>query len=128
MNRLYILFFLFSFITFGCKNNETDEQYLNQSINTMNMNIYSKEGKKLLSIKSPYSNYNKDINTVCRETIKGYLNYMELNLSKIFPQRYYFGIPAPFKKETIHNTLHEKRRFLTLFLAILFHTKSHQAK
>ncbi len=62
MNRSYKLIFLLSLIIFGCKNKGIDEKYLNQSINTLNMNIFSKEGKKLLSIKSPYSNYNKERN------------------------------------------------------------------
>tara|TARA_S200000501_G_scaffold361758_1_gene390413 strand:- start:1432 stop:2028 length:597 start_codon:yes stop_codon:yes gene_type:complete len=50
-------------IIFGCKNNELDQKYISQSINTLNMNIFSKDGQKLLSIKSPHSNYDKDRNT-----------------------------------------------------------------
>ncbi len=63
MNRLYKLLFLFPLIIIGCKNKEIDKNYSSQSINTLNMIIFSKEGSKLLSIKSPYSNYNKDKNT-----------------------------------------------------------------
>ena len=62
MNRLYKLLFLIPLIIIGCTNDEIDEKYLNQSINNLNMNIYSKEGVKLYSIKSPNSNYNKEIN------------------------------------------------------------------
>jgi len=50
-------------IIFGCKNNELDQKYISQSINTLNMNIFSKDGQKLFSIKSPHSNYDKDRNT-----------------------------------------------------------------
>ena len=50
-------------IIVGCKNNELDQKYISQSINTLNMNIFSKDGQKLLSIKSPHSNYDKDRNT-----------------------------------------------------------------
>ena len=50
-------------IIFGCKNNELDQNYISQSINTLNMNIFSKDGQKLFSIKSPHSNYDKDRNT-----------------------------------------------------------------
>ena len=63
MNRLYKLLLLIPIIIFGCKNNEIDDKYLSQSINTLNMNIFSNEGEKLLSIISPYSNYNKERNT-----------------------------------------------------------------
>ena len=63
MNRLYKLLLLLPLIIIGCKNKEIDENYLSQSINTLNMNIFSKEGEKLISIKSPYSNYDKERNT-----------------------------------------------------------------
>ncbi len=63
MNRLYKLLLVLPLIIIGCKNKEIDEKYLSQSINTLNMNIFSKEGEKLISIKSPYSNYDKERNT-----------------------------------------------------------------
>ena len=63
MNRWYKLFLILPIIIIGCKNKEIDEKYLSQSINTLNMNIFSKEGEKLISIKSPYSNYDKERNT-----------------------------------------------------------------
>ena len=63
MNRLYILLFLLTYIILGCKNREINEKFIGQSINTLNMNIFSKEGKKLVSIKSPYSYYDKKNNT-----------------------------------------------------------------
>ena len=63
MNKMYIFLFLFPIIIFGCKNKDIDENYFSSSINTLNMNLFSREGVKLLSIKSPYSNYNKESNT-----------------------------------------------------------------
>ncbi len=63
MNRLYKLLLVLPLIIIGCKNKEIDENYLSQSINTLNMNIFSKEGEKLISIKSPYSKYDKERNT-----------------------------------------------------------------
>ena len=63
MNSLYKFLFLIPLIIFGCKNNEIDEKYFSQSINTLNMNIFSKEGIKLLSIKSPNSNYDSKNNS-----------------------------------------------------------------
>ena len=63
MNSLYKLFFLFPLIIYGCNNKDIDENHLRQSINTLNMNIFSKGGEKLISIESPYSNYDKDKNT-----------------------------------------------------------------
>ena len=62
MISLYKLLFIIPLIIFGFKNKQIDEKYLNQSINTLNMNIYSKEGEKLLSIQSPFSNFNKEKN------------------------------------------------------------------
>ncbi len=63
MNRWFKLLLILPLIIIGCKNKEIDEKYLSQSINTLNMNIFSKEGEKLITIKSPYSNYDKDRNT-----------------------------------------------------------------
>ena len=63
MNRLFKLLFLISFLIVGCKSKKLDEQYLSQSIDRLNMNIFTKEGKKLLSINSPYSKYDKERNT-----------------------------------------------------------------
>ena len=62
MNRWYKLFLILPIIIIGCKNKEIDEKYLSQSINTLDMNIFSKEGEKLISIKSPHSNYDKETN------------------------------------------------------------------
>ena len=63
MNRLSILLIFILFTNFGCKNKELDEKYLSQIINTLDMNIFSKDGKKLLTIESPHSNYDKEDNT-----------------------------------------------------------------
>ena len=63
MNNLSKLLFLIPLLIFGCKNKEINEKYLSQSINTLNMNIFSNKGIKLLSIKSPNSNYDKESNT-----------------------------------------------------------------
>jgi len=63
MNRLFKLLLLIQILIIGCKANETKEEKITQSINSLYMNIFSDEGKKLLSIKSPYSNYNKQENT-----------------------------------------------------------------
>ena len=63
MNSPYKLLFLILILIIGCKNREVDDIKFTQSINSLNMNIFSDEGNKLLSIKSPYSNYNKQENT-----------------------------------------------------------------
>ena len=62
MNRLYIFLFLFTIIIMGCKSRDIDVNTITQSINSLDMNIFSNEGVKLLSIKSPYSNYKKEQN------------------------------------------------------------------
>ena len=63
MNRLYKLLFLILITIGGCKSREIDNKIINQSINSLNMNIFSNEGKKMLSIESPYSSYNNNNNT-----------------------------------------------------------------
>ncbi len=63
MNKLYKLFLLIPLIIISCKNKEINEKYIIQSINTLNMNVFSKEGAKLFSINSPHSNYDKENNT-----------------------------------------------------------------
>ena len=62
MNKYYKLFLLIPIIIIGCKNKDLDDKGLSLSINSLDMNIYSRQGNKLLSIKSPYSNYQKDKN------------------------------------------------------------------
>ena len=63
MNKLYKLIFSILIIISGCKNKENDYNIIAQSIDSLNMNIFSNEGNKILTIKSPYSIYNKDKNT-----------------------------------------------------------------
>ena len=63
MNRLSILLIFIPLTIFGCKNKELDDKYLSQIINTLDMNIFSNDGKKLLTIQSPHSNYDKEDNT-----------------------------------------------------------------
>ena len=63
MNRLYKLLFLIPIlIIIGCKTKDIDDKIISQSINSLNMNIFSREGNKLFSIQSPYSNYDKEKN------------------------------------------------------------------
>jgi len=52
---------------------------------------------------------NKNIAEVCENTIKGYLDYMEENLSPHYSQRYYFGVPAPTIKKELSDKLDIKR-------------------
>ena len=59
MIRLYKLLFFIPIIIIGCKTRVIDDKTIIQSINSLNMNIFSNKGVKLLSIKSPYSNYDK---------------------------------------------------------------------
>ncbi len=42
--------------------------------------------------------YQKDVSVVCKNTINGYLDFMEQSLSKFYSKRFYFGIPAPTAK------------------------------
>ena len=62
MSKIIKLLFFISIIITGCKTKEIDNKIISQSINSMNMNIFSNEGMKLLTIKSPYSYYDKEKN------------------------------------------------------------------
>ena len=53
--------------------------------------------------------YKKDMIEVCKETINGYLDFMEENLSQIFNKRYYFGTPAPTISQKNIDELDKKR-------------------
>ena len=64
MSRLFKLLFLIPIIIFGCKTKVINDKEVIQSINNLNMNIYSNEGKILFSIKSPNSKYDKEKNTL----------------------------------------------------------------
>ena len=57
MNKLYKILFVILFLTSACKGNDINKNVINQVINNIDMNIYSNNGKKLFSIKSPYSKY-----------------------------------------------------------------------
>ncbi len=51
----------------------------------------------------------KDISEVCKKTIKGYMGYMEQVLSPTYSKKYYFGIPAPTRKQELLDDLDLKR-------------------
>ena len=63
MNKYYKLLFLIPIIIVGCKTRDVDNKKFSQSINSLNMNIFSNEGKKLITIVSPYSIYDKKKDT-----------------------------------------------------------------
>ncbi len=62
MNSSYKLLFIITLLIIGCNPRANNQTIITQSINSMDMNIFSNEGKKFLSIKSPYSNYDNDKN------------------------------------------------------------------
>ncbi len=62
----------------------------------------------------------KAISEVCKETIKEYINYMEITLSPIYKKRYYFGVPAPTLKKEFSDELDLKRKeMIKIFNSIL---------
>ena len=70
MNKLYIVLILIQILISGCKTKDLPESKYSQSIDNFNMNIYSSEGKKIFTIESPYSRYDKQNNTFnLRKTI-----------------------------------------------------------
>ena len=63
MNKIYKFLFIIPIIISGCKTTEINEKLISQSIDNLNLNIFSNEGEKLFTIKSPYSIYSKQNNT-----------------------------------------------------------------
>ena len=68
MNNIYRLIIFLSFFILGCSQNIIKENNVIQKIDTLDMNIFSKEGEKIYSIRSPNSKYDSV--------------YLKLNLKK----------------------------------------------
>tara|TARA_A100001388_G_scaffold190290_1_gene143183 strand:- start:665 stop:1288 length:624 start_codon:yes stop_codon:yes gene_type:complete len=62
MNKLFCLLTIIPFFTLGCTSNVIEESKVSKEINNLNLNIFSNNGEKKYSIKSPYSTYNNVIN------------------------------------------------------------------
>ncbi len=62
MNKFYKLLFLIPVIIVGCKGPELSNKKFSQIFDKLNMNIYSTEGEKTLTIKSPNSNFDRKNN------------------------------------------------------------------
>ena len=60
MNKLNKFIFIIPFLILGCKPNVLDETRFLQRINSLDMNIFSNEGKKVLTINSPDTSYDKE--------------------------------------------------------------------
>ncbi len=99
MNKLQRLLIIISFLVLGCKNNATKENNFVQKINSLDMNIYSKTGEKIYSIKSPNTNFNKD------------KNVFNLNRTKI---QIYQNKAIKYKIESEKSTLSNNNKLLEL--------------
>ncbi len=62
MNKLFKLLFLIPIFIVGCKSNILINKDFSQVIDNIDINIFSTEGEKLFSIKSPYSSYENNSN------------------------------------------------------------------
>jgi lipopolysaccharide export system protein LptC len=60
MNNLYKLIIIFPVLITGCSTNVINENKVIQKIDSLDMNIFSNEGEKIYSVKSPYSSYDKN--------------------------------------------------------------------
>ena len=74
MNKFYRLFFVFLILLSGCNPKPIRDNNISQSIDSFNMNIFSNKGKKIFTIKSPNSIYDKENNIIRMEktTIHSY--------------------------------------------------------
>ena len=73
MNKFSKLLLLIPIIIIGCKNTNHINSNFNQVIDKFDMNIYSTEGEKVLSIKSPSSRYENSSNIINLDETKIYL-------------------------------------------------------
>ncbi len=64
MNKFFKLLFLIPIFIVGCKSNSLINKDFSQVIDNIDMNIFSTEGEKLFSIKSPYSSYENNSNII----------------------------------------------------------------
>jgi len=62
MNNLYKSIIIIPFFILGCATKEIKENSVTKEINNLSLNIFSKNGIKKYTIKSPYSTYNNVIN------------------------------------------------------------------
>ena len=62
MIKIYNFLILVAIVLLGCKSVEVNDNLVSQSINSLNMNIYSNKGIKFITIKSPYSIFNEEKN------------------------------------------------------------------
>tara|TARA_B100001057_G_scaffold441351_1_gene475912 strand:+ start:455 stop:1078 length:624 start_codon:yes stop_codon:yes gene_type:complete len=62
MNKFYKLLFLMPIIIVGCKGSDISNKKFSQVFDKFDMNIYSTEGKKILTIKSPNSDFDGENN------------------------------------------------------------------
>ena len=60
MNKLNRFIIIFTFFLFSCKNSVIQKTNYTQSLDNLDMTIYSKKGEKLYTIKTPNSKYNED--------------------------------------------------------------------
>ena len=76
MIKINKLLFIIPLIIVGCKTTQTNEKLISQSIDNLNLNIFSNEGEKLFAIQSPNSIYSKENNTfkLKKTTINLYKN------------------------------------------------------
>ena len=63
MNNIYKPIILLSFFILGCNPPTINDKSIIQKINSLDMDIYSDQGSKIYSIKSPQSSYDKDSQT-----------------------------------------------------------------
>ena len=59
MTNIYKFIFLIPLLTLGCKSTISQKTMNFQKIDSFNMKIYSKEGEKIYSLKSPNSSYDR---------------------------------------------------------------------
>jgi len=80
MNSFHKFLFLIPILICGCKSTEVVDNITTQTINSLNMNIYTNEGDIMLNIKSPYSIYDKEKNIFNLKKTK--INLFKNNESK----------------------------------------------
>ena len=63
MSKLFKVLILLSIFVSGCKSENIFEKKIIQRIDKFNMNVYTNDGNRIYSIKSPSSSYNREENS-----------------------------------------------------------------
>ena len=84
MKKIYKFLFFIPFFISGCSANVIEDNNIIQKIDSLDMNIFSKQGEKIYSIKSPNSIYD---NNELRFELKNTTKQTGMNTRDHYPKK-----------------------------------------